>query len=78
MIREINITRLENIEPNGSEIMCFEYQMPNKLNEFCFLCLCYRPNDKDIIDFCTDLLAIHEYTEDKGYYNVMFIGDFNC
>ncbi len=73
----INITRLETIEPESSEIMCFEYQLPNKINKFAFLCLCYRPNDYDIISFCSDLLELHEYTSDKGYFNVMFLGDFN-
>ncbi len=69
--------RLKDIEPDTSEIMCFEYQLPNR-HEYAFLCLCYRPNDYDIISFCTDLLELLEYTTDKGYYNVMFLEDFNC
>ncbi len=75
---DINIKRLENIEPEESEIICLEYQLPNKINKFAFLCICYRPSDRDIISFCTDLMELHEYTADKGYYNVMFLGDFNC
>ncbi len=74
---DINISRLEDIEPEESEIMCFEYQLPNKINKYAFLCLCYRPQDRDIISFCTDLMELHDFTSDKGYYNVMFLGDFN-
>ena len=29
---DINITRLKEIEPVDSEIMCLEFQLPNKLN----------------------------------------------
>ncbi len=75
---DINIERLQNIEPENSEVMCFEFQMPNKVNKFVFLCLCYRPQDRPILDFCSDLEDIYDYTSDKGYYNVIFIGDFNC
>ncbi len=75
---DTNVKRLPDIEPTDSEIMCFEYQLPNKLNKFAFLCLCYRPKERDIIDFCADILDIMDYISDKGYYNTMFIGDFNC
>ncbi len=75
---EINITRLEEIEPENSEIMCFEFQLPKKVNKFVFLCVCYRPNDKDILDFTSDFLDVLEYTSDKGYYNFISVGDFNC
>ena len=74
---DININRLNDYEPPDSEIMCFEFQLPNKFNKFVFLCLCYRPQDRDILDFCADLLDIHDSIQDKNYYNVMFIGDFN-
>ncbi len=75
---KINITRLEDIEPPESEIMCLEFQIPNKTNKFVLLCVCYRPGDKNIIDFSSDLQDIYDYTSGKGYYNFMCIGDFNC
>ncbi len=75
---DINIRRISEIEPEESEIMCLEFQLPNKINKFVFLCICYRPNDKNIIDFTSDLLDIYEYTSGKGYYNFLCIGDFNC
>ena len=67
-----------DVEPVNSEIMCCKFQLPNKVNKFVFLCLCYRPNDRNMLDFLNDLHDILEYTEDKGFYNVLFMGDFNC
>ncbi len=75
---EINITRLEDIEPPDSEIMCLEFQIPNRPNKFAFLCVAYRPQDKNIIDFSSDLQDVYEYTSGKGYYNFLCIGDFNA
>ncbi len=75
---DINIRRLEEIEPPDSEIMCFDFQLPNKINKHVFLCVCYRPQDKDIVDFASDFLDILEFTSGKGYYNFISIGDFNC
>ena len=57
--------------------MCLEFQIPNRPNKFVFLCICYRPNDKNIIDFTSDWLDVYEYTSGKGYYNFLCIGDFN-
>ena len=74
---DINIRRLNEYEPTDSEIMCFEFQLPNKYNKFVFLCLCYRPQDRNIMDFCADLLDIHDSIQDKDYYNIMYMGDFN-
>ena len=75
---DINIERLPDIEPEDSEIMCFEFQLPNKVNKFVFLAVCYRPQDRSIIDFGVDFQDVLDYTENKGYYNVLFVGDFNC
>ncbi len=74
---DINIKRLEEIEPVDSEIMCLEFQLPNKLNKFVFLCVCYRSQDKNIVDFAYDFQELYEYASDKGYYNFMAVGDFN-
>ncbi len=74
---DINIERLQDIEPDESEIMCFEFQLPKKVNKYVFLCVCYRPNDKHIVDFLCDLQDIYDYTADKDYYNFLCVGDFN-
>ncbi len=74
---DINIERLVDIEPENSEIMCFQVQLPNRINKFIFLSVCYRPNDHDIINFASDYLGLIEHTNGKGYYNFLSIGDFN-
>ncbi len=74
----VNINRLKEIEPSESEIMCFELQIPNKINKHAFLCVGYRPQDKNVIDFTADFLDVYEYTNGKGYFNFLSVGDFNC
>jgi hypothetical protein len=64
----IGATRLQNIEPAQSEILCLEVQLPGTPIKHLLLLACYRPPNKDMLDFLSDLDHCLEETQNKQYY----------
>lgn len=61
-------------EPTHSEIICVEVRTQQQK---ILICNCYRPQHRDIVDFCSDVNTIID--EAATYYNsVVFMGDMNC
>ncbi len=69
--------RLRNIEPTGSEILCLDIQLPDCPTKHILLSQCYRPDDRNIMDFVSDLYDIYEYSTSNNYFMNIFVGDFN-
>ncbi len=69
--------RLQNIEPTESEIICIGIQLPSPQDKHILLSQCYRPDDRDMVEFASDLLEIYEYSNRNKYFLNLFIGDFN-
>ena len=73
------VTRLNNIEPDNEEIMCFDVTLPGtRPVKHAFLCLCYRPPDHDIVEFLDSLGNTIEHAQRGSYATYLAIGDFNC
>ncbi len=69
--------RLTEIEPPNSEILCVDIHLPNSPNKHILLAQCYRPDDRDMVDFLIDLMDIHEFSSRNNYFMTIFVGDFN-
>lgn len=67
-------TRKIHLEPTDSEIICVELQI-KKIKVL--VCSCYRPQHRDIIDFCYDIETILDNGSDT-YQSYVFIGDMNA
>ncbi len=72
------INRLHHIEPTDSEILCLDVHVANSTDKHILLAQCYRPDDRDIVDFVADLMDIYDYSVRNNYFANLFIGDFNC
>ncbi len=70
------IKRLKNIEPQGSEIICLDIQIPNSPKHI-LLTQCYRPDTRDVLEFSYDLLEIHDFSTRNDYFMSVYVGDFN-
>ncbi len=70
------IKRLKNIEPQGSEIICLDIKMPNSPKHI-LLAQCYRPDTRDVMEFSSDLLDIHDFSVQNNYFMSVYLGDFN-
>ncbi len=73
----IVIKPLKDIQPTNSEIICLDIQLPDSQNKHILMSQCYRPDDRGIMDFASDLYDIYEYSNRHKYYMNIFIGDFN-
>ena len=61
-------------EPTYSEIICVELRInSHKI----LICNCYRPQHRDIIDFCSDIESIIDAACHQ-YSSLIFMGDMNC
>ncbi len=65
--------RVEALEPRDLEAICFEYQIKQQTHLVCFM---YKAPNIDITDFLVGVEAI--LSNANGYYDMSFIGDFNC
>ncbi len=72
------INRLQHIEPTESEIICLDIHMANSPNKHILLAQCYRPDDRDMVDFVNDLVDIYDYSIRNQYFMNLFLGDFNA
>ena len=67
-------TRKVHLEPTDSEIICVELQI-KKIKEL--VCSCYRPQHRDMIDFCHDIETIID-NGSNTYQSFVFLGDMNA
>ncbi len=65
--------QLKNIEPNDSEILCLDIQLPDFPDKHILLSQCYRPDDRNIVDFVSDLYDIYEYSSKNNYFMNIFL-----
>ena len=73
------VSRLHDIEPINDEIMCFDVTLPgSKPVKHLFLCLCYRPPDRDILEFLHSFELTIEAGQKGNFSAYVAIGDFNC
>ncbi len=70
------VKRLKHIEPSESEIICLDVQLPNSPKHI-LLTQCYRPDTRNVLDFSSDLLDIHDFSVQSNYYMSVYVGDFN-
>jgi hypothetical protein len=64
----------QELEPADSEIICIELCI-KKLK--ILVCNCYRPQHRDMIDFCNDIESILEAAS-QSYQSFIFLGDMNA
>ncbi len=74
---KVVINRLTALEPPDSEIICLDMHIANSPNKHILLAQCYRPDDRDVVDFVEDLMNINDYSIQNNFYMNIFIGDFN-
>ena len=72
------VKRLRELEPPDSEILCLDLLLPDTTNKHVLLVTCYRPDDRNIVDFTSDLHDISDYSLRMKYHNCIFLGDFNA
>ena len=66
--------RREHLEPTDSEIICVELRI-NKVKVL--VSNCYRPQHRDIIEFCSDIESIIDAAA-HDYQSFIFLGDMNA
>ncbi len=71
------VKRKHEIEPADSEIICLDVHVANSTNKHILLAQCYRPDDRDMMDFLVDLMNIYEFSLRNHYFVNLFVGDFN-
>ncbi len=64
----------KDLEPTDSEIICVElYIKKVKI----LVCNCYRPQYRDMTDFCSDIESILD-SASQDYQSFIFLGDMNA
>lgn len=71
---DIPACRRKQYEPTGSEILCVELSLKKTK---VLISSCYRPQHRDITDFCGDIQSILDAAATK-YQSLIFIGDMNA
>ncbi len=50
--------------------------MPNS-NKHILVTHCYRPDTRNVMDFSSDLIDVHDFALKNNYFMSVYVGDFN-
>ena len=60
---------LNNIKLTNSEILCLDIQLHDSQDKHVLSSQCYRPDERDMVEFVSNLLDIYEYSNRNKYHS---------